>query len=546
MKNLKLFALMMILSSQIFGQNTFDNAKNEINKENYIKAKRILWSLLADGSADRNQVLYYLGNAYLKNDEADSARIFYSMMGGAENKTSWGFLGNGRLSLLNGDKDAAKKAFESAAFRSKNKDSEILFQAGDALYSPAVTDLPAAIGYFEDAYKLDNKNYMNMLELGDAYLKNNEGGKAMSKYESAAEVNPHLTMAFMKIGRLNTNARTYDDAISAYKKAVALEPDYALAHKELAEAYYLNHKYDLAKPEFKKYIDLNKDDADAKTKFLTFLFQIKEYEQCATEAQTMQTTDPTNYVILRALFYCDYELKRYKEGLEIAQRFWLAAPQSKVKSYDYVATARLATKTGDTTTAMKYFATALKVDSNNDELLSDYALMMYNTKHYYDAVANYMLKVNKFPAKASFYDYYYIGRSNYYIAMAFKAKKDDAAAADSATYYFTAADTALSNLTTTKWGNTPDGWQWRAKCNIKLDPEMKGTAAKTFYEQFVKLATAAADQTRFRSGLLDAYDYLGAYAHNAKDTETAKGFFNKALELDPNDEFAKESLKDLK
>lgn len=27
-----------------------------------------------------------------------------------------------------------------------------------------------------------------MLELGDAYLENNEGGKAMSKYESAAEV----------------------------------------------------------------------------------------------------------------------------------------------------------------------------------------------------------------------------------------------------------------------------------------------------------------------------------------------------------------------
>ena len=546
MKNLKLVVLLIAISSQVFGQNSLDNAKNEINKENYIKAKKILQSLLNDGSADRNQVLYFLGNAYMKNDEGDSAKIFYGMMGGAENKTSWGYLGNGRLNLLNKNIAAAKESFDKAATRSKMKDAEILFQAGDALYSPIVSDLPAAIGYFEDAYKLDNKNYMNMLELGDAYLKNNEGGKAMSKYESAADVNPKLTMAFMKIGRLNTNARTYDDAIIAYKKAIALEPDYALAHKELAEAYYLNHKYDLAKPEFKRYIDLNKDDADAKTKFLMFLFQIKEYDQCATEEQNMQTADPTNFIVLRALFYCDYELKRYKEGMDVAQRFWLAAPQAKVKPYDYVATAKLATKTGDTTTAMKYFATALQLDSNNDELLSDYAQLMYNSKRYYDAVTYYTLKVNRFPAKAAFLDYYYMGRANYYIAMSFKAKKDDAAAADSATFYFVAADTAFSNLTTTKWGNTPDGWQWRAKTNIKLDPEMKATSAKTYYEQYIKLTTASADPSKYKNGLLDAYDYIGAYSLNAKDNDAAKGYFNKALELDPNDEFAKDALKGIK
>ena len=224
----------------------------------------------------------------------------------------------------------------------------------------------------------------------------------------------------------------------------------------------------------------------------------------------------------------------------------MTAPQSKVKPYDYVATAKLATKTGDTTTALKYFTIALQVDSNNDELLSDYALLMYNSKHYYDAITYYTLKINRFPAKTAFYDYYYIGRANYYIAMSFKAKKDDAAAADSATYYYTAADTAFANLTTTKWGNTPDGWQWRAKTNIKLDPEMKGTAAKTNYEQYIKLATSAADQTRFKNGLLDAYDYLGAYSLNAKDNDAAKGYFGKALELDPNDEFAKDALKGIK
>jgi len=33
-------------------------------------------------------------------------------------------------------------------------------------FSGLLDDLTAAIGYFEDAYKLDSKNYRNMLELG--------------------------------------------------------------------------------------------------------------------------------------------------------------------------------------------------------------------------------------------------------------------------------------------------------------------------------------------------------------------------------------------
>ena len=544
MKNLKLFAVLIFLSAQVFGQSALDNAKNEIEKENYIKAKNILFTALNDGSSDQKEVAYYLGNAFLKNDDADSAKIFYRMVGGAENKTKLGYLAYGRLTLLNGDKATAKQLFEKAAISSRMKDAHILYQIGDALFRPTISDLSAAIGYFEDAYKLDNKNTMNMLELGDAYLENNEGGKAMSKYESAGEVNPKLTLAFIKIGRLNTRARTYDDAINAYMKAIALEPDYAIAHKELAEAYYLGHKYDLAKPEFKKYIDLNKDDADAKTKFLTFLFQIKEYEQCATEAQTMLNDDPTNFLILRALFYSNYELKRYKEGMEISQRFWVAAPKSKVKPFDYVETAKLATKTNDTTTALKYFTIALSVDSNNADLLSDYGMLMFNTKRYSDAVATYTKKVTRFAANTSFYDFYYLGRSNYSIGLSFKSRKDDATAKDSAAYYFLAADTAFAQLLP-KYATTPDVWQWRAKANNNLDPEMKTASAKPYYEQYIKIAEGLDPAKVNKNFLVEAYQYLGAYFIEKNDKGVARGWLEKALKLDPENEATKSWLKDL-
>lgn len=544
MKNLKLFAVLILLSSQVFGQSALDDAKKEIDKENYAKAKNILLKLIGDGSSDIKEVSYYLGNAYLKSDDADSAKVFYRMVGGAENKTAFGLLAYGRLTLLNGDLKTAKDLFDKAAVKSSMKNAMILSQAGDALFKPNTSDLAEAIRYFEDAYKIDPKNYINMLELGDAYLVNNEGGKALSKYESAAELYPKLTLAFIKIGRLNVNGRIYDDAINAYKKAIALEPDYALAHKELAEAYYLSKKFDLAKPEFQRYIELNKDDADAKTKFLMFLFQIKEYDQCASEAQKMLLDDPTNYIILRAIYYSDYELKRYKEGMEIAQRFWVAAPVSKVRPFDYVETAKLATKTGDTTVALKYFTTALAVDTNNGELLSDYGQLMYNTKRYQEAVANYTKKTVRFPNAITFYDFYYIGRANYAIALSFKSKKDDAAAKDSATTYFVAADSAFAKLLP-KYASTPDVWQWRAKANNNLDSEMKNGSAKPYYEQFIQVATKSADPTKYKNFLIESYQYLGAFFLNAKDTGAARGWLEKAKELDPQNETTNELLKGL-
>jgi tetratricopeptide (TPR) repeat protein len=546
MRNLKFIAAVVLLSTQVFGQAPLDDAKKEIDKENYVKAKNILMPLLSQPSSAK-EAAYYLGNAYLLNDDKDSAKVFYRQVGGADNKTPIGYLANGRLALLNGDLAGAKKLFDMAAVKSGMKNATILYQAGDALFRPSASDLTAAISYFEDAYKLDNRNYVNMLELGDAYQANNDGGKALSKYESAAELYPNLTLAYIKIGRLNVAGRIYDDAITAYKKAIAIEPDYAVAHEGLAEAYYRATKFDLAKPEFKRYIELNKEDADAKIRFLVFLFQLKQYEQCVTEAQVMLNDDPSNYQILRILFYSQYELKRYKEGLDVAQKFWVAVPQAKVKPYDYIETARLSAKGGDTATALKYFSTALSIDTNNDELLGDYANLMYTTKRYSESIANYTKKITKFPYKAGYYDYYYIGRANYFIALGFRSQKDNAPAQDSANVYLTAADTAFAQLTNS-WPTSADGWQWRAKANTYLDPEMKSGAAVPYYEQFVKLAEATTDpalQTRFKSFLLDSYQYMGEYYLNSKEYPAAKEWLDKAHKLDPFDQTTLELEKAL-
>jgi tetratricopeptide (TPR) repeat protein len=137
-----------------------------------------------------------------------------------------------------------------------------------------------------------------------------------------------------------------------------------------------------------------------------------------------------------------------------------------------------------------------------------------------------------------------MGRSKYQIASNYNKIKDNKLAKDSAVIYFVAADSAFAQLTA-KYPTTPDGWQYRAKANNNLDPEMKTAAAKPFYEQFIKVAEASADPTKYKNFLIESYQFLGAYYLNTKDTGTARGYLTKALELDPNSEFTKELMKGL-
>ncbi|MFN8277533.1 MAG: tetratricopeptide repeat protein [Chitinophagales bacterium] len=521
MRKITIALALQITALAVFAQIPFEEGKKEFNNENFFRAKGKFQTALSEGF-DKNLTAYYLGVTYLKLDEPDSAKIFLSMLG-ATNTSPYGYLANGRLALMRGDKARAKELFEKAVVTSKMKNSEVMYQAGDAWFRPTTTDLQEAIRNFEDAYKIDNKNAYNMLALGDAYLDNNEGGKAMSKYESAAETNTKLTMAYIKIGRLNVRGRIYDGAIDAYKKALGLEPDNPIAHKELGEAYFLSKKYDLAKPEFKRYIELNKEDADGKTRFISFLFANKEYEQVAQEATKMLDDDPNNYILMRALAYASYELKRYKEGLDYSKRFWTACPSSKVRPLDYVYASKLANINGDTAMAMKYFAIAIANDTNNADLAGDYAKVLLNAKRYSDAATAYQNKISKFGGTSL--DYYYLGRSHYGMKN------------------WVLADSAFAAFIA-KQPTSPDGYYQRALVYSRgLDTEMKAGSAKPFYEKYIELA--AADPAKNKNKLVEAYNYLGVFYLDRKDNGAARGFFQKALELDPEDKTAKELIKGL-
>ncbi|HWB63874.1 MAG TPA: hypothetical protein VG603_10215, partial [Chitinophagales bacterium] len=196
MKKVMLMALAAFFVTAAFAQ-TIDDAQNEINNENYYKARVILNKLLKDPASDKAQVEYYMGNAYLKDDEADSAKMFYKMVNTGDSKNPLGYLAAGRLGVLAKNSTEAKMNFDRAAQVTKFKNANVFFETGDAYFRPQIFDLAAAIQNLEKANELDGKNTTIMMELGDAYLENSSndptmGGKAMTEYENAIAINNKL------------------------------------------------------------------------------------------------------------------------------------------------------------------------------------------------------------------------------------------------------------------------------------------------------------------------------------------------------------------
>jgi tetratricopeptide (TPR) repeat protein len=87
---------------------------------------------------------------------------------------------------------------------------------------------------------------------------------------------------------------------------------------------------------------------------------------------------------------------------------------------------------------------------------------------------------------------------------------------------------------------SPDGYLQRALVAMKIDREEY--KAVPYYQKYIELT--ASDPAKYKRNLTDAYSYIGLYYFDKmKDKEQAKGYFVKALEVDPNNEMAAEMMK---
>ena len=484
------------------------------------KALTLIKAQPADGS-----LYFYEGENFFEWGMLDSAQAAYQKGVTINATNALNYAGLGKIQWYSGNSKDAVDNFYKAKVISKSKDAVVLDKIAEAYINAPTKDIRTAIDLLNQATVIDPKNTDVLIDLGDAYLSQNDGSSAVSYYEKATSISAANVVAILRLGQLYGRARNYDLSFQYYKKATELDSTFAPAYREKAEMLYSAGRYDEAIAQYKKYLQLN-NALDARTRYASFLFLAKKYGDAVKEIQTIFQKDTSSVILYRIMGYSLYETGKYKDGLDYINKFFAKAAKAKTKILpsDYAYQGKLLSKNGQDSLAIEKMKQALAKDSSDaGDLYSQIANIYYKDGNYPMAVKYFQMRV-KLP-QPTVNDYNGLGRSAY------------------SNKQYQKADSAFAVITK-YMVDLPLGYLWRAYCNSSIDSMNTQWLAKPFYEQYIQ--KAAKDSLKNKDGLLNAYDYLGYYYVSTKDFDKATYYYKKTQELDPNDTKASSFFKNQK
>jgi tetratricopeptide (TPR) repeat protein len=488
-------------------------AKKAIELERYNEARGML------RNASSPEANYELGRLYQMRDLDDSAAYYFNKAAGA---TPFGQVAAGRAALVKDQADAAATSFDAAAKATKNKDAKVLTMIAQAYGESDVKNIDKALTYVnaaQTAYKKDDPALM--VARGAIYLKTDQGGgEAMTSFDRATMADPNYAQAYYEKGVLDVRSRNAKDAITNLEKAISLEPKYAPAYKELAEMYFYAGQYDKALSTFEQFRGVAEKSTNTDAEYASFLYLTKKYPEALTEINNVLAKEPNNVTMNRLKAYTLFETGDFAGASAAMDNYLRTTPTEKIIPDDYVYQGKILSRAGKNTEAKAALDKALAVasPSQKKEVEAEIARVAMNSGDY-----NSALKV--LIAKAQVGDL----ADQYRLATAYKGAKQ-----------YMKADSVLNIIVTAKPTYAP-AYLERANVNTRVDTDGSKGLAKPYYDKYVELASA--DPTKYKAGLVESYDYLGAYSAQKNEKAAAKDYFQKALAIDPSDDFANKSLK---
>ena len=470
--------------------------------------------------------LYYLGLGYIMQGDLDKALATFEKGMRNDDKDPLPVAGKGHVLLLQ-KKTAEGKAHLAKAADMNRRKTAAQWEAVGRAYLADNKFLLDAISALEKAKDIDNGDREVHLLLGDAYLLQNQGGPSVSSYERAVSADPKWATPLFKIAKVYKRSRNDAIVMDYLNRAVTVDPEYAPAWRELAEAYYLDKKADKAVDALEKYLAIAENPGDAKFQLAFFYFMAKDYQKANAIFKEVLNDKNASPTALKFYAFSLIEQGKDAEAQKILEQFFQTAKPKEIKPSDYASYGKLLLKLQKDSLANEAFAKGIELDTafQDMEIRELHAKTYYQRKKYDSASQAYEKLISvkeKTEQPKSAYDLFYLGHS-YYL-------DGDYMEADS-------AFTQLSELQP----NSTLGYLYAAKSRSLYDSTGSLGIAVPMYEKYIEVALE--DPEKNKKELIDAYDYLGQFAlHKNNDIAAATKYFRKVLELDPNNERAKDFL----
>jgi len=564
MKELKFLGLSLLFFGVASAQDV-NEAKKAIDAEQYQKAKTILKSLISS-SPDEGKNYFLLGDIYLKQTEQDSATIYFNKGKAVKNNAQFNNIGLGQIDLNSGNAAGAQAKFDAVEKELGKRDVDQLIYIGRAYIFSDKPDYKKAIAILNKAIVKDPKSAQAYLSLGDAYYGDRKQNEAYSAYRNALQYDNSLLRAKLQLAVITKNTRAaFPEAIKSFDAIVATDPNYGPVYRELAETYYIWGVTEPAKKTeynakaltyYEKYMGLTDYSLNSRMRHADFLLLTGDYKALEAEALKMQQMDKVNPRILRYLAYSLYENGKYTES-SAAMKEWIAKADPKrviARDYLYLGLADLASSVGqddkgntvitNQATFDEAIANIKKAAETDISITNEFNTVgqkLFKQKLYGPAAVVFEVATSNPDDRNMMLDSFYLAYSIYYDHV---NKSPEAQKANIEN--LKKGDVALAKVIELS-SEAQDAYLYRAKINRYIQSAESLKVMAEAYDKYIAIVVPKGDAevTKQKKALVEAYSNAGAY-YAVTDKAKASDYFNKALALDPSDEYVKGQLKSLK
>ena len=422
-----------------------------------------------------------------------------------------------------------------AVYKKNKKNAEVVLAIGRAYYN--VKDTANAKTYAELAIKADKKYAKAFILLGDIEALNENGGGAAGQYQQAIYFDPDDPEAYFKYANVYRKVSP-TEAVAKLEELRAHRPDVAV-DALAGRIYYLSNDFDNAIESYSKVSMSDMEDRDI-TEYAMALYFTQQYQKSLEVAQYGLNKKPRDAAFNRLAFFNSTDLLDYEMALYYADALFNKSDSAKFSYFDYTYYGNALIGNKQPEEAIEAYKTALTMEFDNKDkkagVLKQLSEGYKGINDYDQAIATYREYMNTVSI-VSGPDY--VGLGHLYTIAA-----NDSAVTEEQKIERLKGAEAVYNEMEEKMPQFEEYTVYKkAQVNAMMDPETTEGLAKPYYEKLAGMLEPKEpldDTDKVR--LLECYRYLGYYNLLQNNEEEANIYWNKILEIDPENSTAKRAL----
>jgi len=421
------------------------------------------------------------------------------------------------------------------AIKIDNKNRDVYLIAGDIYI--LVNDGSKAISNYNQAQFADPQSPTALMKIGNIYVKGRALQAAIPNFEQAIELNAEYAPAYRELGQLYLLAQRFDQSKEYFKKYLDLTAGNIPAMIRYVNALFYAKDYDgvISNVEEIFKVDNSRTYMNRIAGYSCYEKTPPDYDKALSYMETLFKSVAAERILWKDYYYLarillkknqDYpnmldDLNSLRSQLNREKTRYSAASTSekaKIKPTVDDLTKKVAALEQNIAKAeieidraFGEYAKVVELKPQDKNLLNEIAINYYNYRRYSGAAKTWAKLID--PENENVEDYMRIARA-YYSGEKFKT-----------------ADSVL-NVVVKKYPDYVPAYLLIARTYSKMDPDTKMGLAKPKFEKL--LSVAKRDSVKNEADMMEALGYLSYYNMVKENHNMSKDYYNRMINLNPN------------